>query len=226
MPVGIARFVLLDLYETLAWVDWPKLHMARSRLAAQLGVAADAYQAAWNETLPERQLGRLGGRTGGDVAAVLRIAGVEANPSRVTQISLCEEQVWRDAVSLFDDVVQCLTELRGRGMRLALVSNCSYQTRAVVDGWRLRSYLDVIVLSCELGSTKPDPAIYLYALKRLGSRPEEALLVDDNVEFLDAAARLGVQTRLMCRASPPATESHPGITQLSELLDSLNAPDS
>ena len=225
MSEAIARFVLLDLYETLAWVDWPKLHIARSRVAAQLGVSADAYQAAWSETLPDRQLGRLGGLAG-DVAAVLGVVGVDVSPSRVTEITLCEELAWRDAVFLFDDVVQCLTELRGRGIRLALVSNCSYQTRAVVDGWRLGSYLDLIVLSCELGSTKPDPEIYLYALKRLGGRPEETVLVDDNVEFLDAAARLGVQTRLMCRASPPPTEAHPGIVQLLELLDSLNAPGS
>lgn len=223
MPPAIARFVLLDLYETLARVDWPKLHVARSRVAAQLGVAADAYQAAWNETLPDRQLGRLGGRAG-DVAAVLGIVGIEASPSRVTEITVGEELLWRDAVSLFDDVVHCLTEFRALGMRLALVSNCSYQTRAVVDGWRLGRYLDVIVLSCELGSTKPDPAIYLYALKRLGGGPEEALLVDDNLEFLDAAARLGLQTRLMCRASPPPAEAHPGIAKLSELIDSLNAP--
>lgn len=225
MPAAIARFVLLDLYETLAWVDWPKLHVGRSRIAAQLGVAADAYQAAWNETLPDRQLGRLGGRAG-DVAAVLGIVGVDASPSRVDEITVGEELLWRDAVSLFDDVVRCLTEFRALGMRLALVSNCSYQTRAVVDGWRLGSYLDAIVLSCELGFTKPDPAIYLYALKRLGGRPEEALLVDDNVDFLDAAARLGVQTRLMRRASPPSTEAHRGIAQLSDLLDRLNAPGS
>lgn len=225
MPAAIARFVLLDLYETLAWVDWSKLHAARSRVAAQLGVAADVYQVAWNETLPDRQLGRLGGRAG-DVAAVLRIVGVDATPSRVTEITVGEELLWRDAVSLFDDVLHCLTEFRALGMRLALVSNCSYQTRAVVDGWRLGSYLDAIVLSCELGFTKPDPAIYLYALKRLGGRPEKALLVDDNVEFLDAAARLGVQTGLMCRASPPSTEAHRGIGQLSDLLDRLNAPGS
>ncbi len=144
----------------------------------------------------------------------------------MTEITVSEDLVWRDSVSLFDDVVRCLTELRTRGMRLALVSNCSYQTRAVVDGWRLRRYVDVIVLWCEVGSTKPDPAIYLHALKRLGGQPAEALLVDDTVAFLDAAARLGVQTRLMCRASSPANEAHPVIVQLSELLDGLSVPGS
>ena len=129
-----------------------------------------------------------------------------------------EELLWRQVVSLFDDVEPCLIELRRGGLRPALVSDCAYQTRAVVDGWQLGRHFDAVALSWEVGLAKPDPAIYLHALKLLGGQPEATLLVDDKVEFLDAASRLGIQTRLMCRGSQAASTAHPPLAGLRELV--------
>ena len=59
--------------------------------------------------------------------------------------------------------------------------------------------VDTVVLSCEVGWLKPEPAILEAALERLGVPPEKALLVDDLPSNLDAAASLGLQTVLMAR---------------------------
>ena len=186
-------------------------------MAAKLRVASDAYHQAWEKTLPDRMLGRFGGGRG-DVAAVLGALGVDGGAELEAEIAEGEELLWRQVVSLFDDVEPCLIELRRGGLRLALVSNCAYQTRAVVDGWRLGRHLDAVALSWEVGLAKPDPAIYLHALKVLGGQPEATLLVDDKVEFLDAASRLGIQTRLMCRGSQAASTAHPPLAGLRELV--------
>lgn len=211
------RFVLLDLYDTLAWVDFPGLQAGRAAMAAKLRVTSDAYHQAWEETLAARMLGRFGGGRG-DVAAVLASLGVNAGGTLEVEIAEGEEVLWRQVVSLFDDVEPCLIELRRRGLRLALVSNCAYQTRAVVDGWQLGRHLDAVALSWEVGLTKPDPAMYLHALELLGGQPEAALLVDDSVEFLEAASRLGIETRLMCRGSQAASRAHPRLAGLAELV--------
>jgi epoxide hydrolase-like predicted phosphatase len=51
---------------------------------------------------------------------------------------------------------------------------------------------DVFVTSAEIGVMKPDPHIYQVALHRLGLSPPEAIFVDDFVENIEAARRLGM----------------------------------
>ena len=186
-------------------------------MAARLKVASDVYHQAWEKTLPDRMLGKFGGGRG-DVAAVLGALGVDGGAELEAEIAEGEELLWRQVVSLFDDVEPCLIELRRRGLRLALVSNCAYQTRAVVDSWQLGRHFDAVALSWEVGLAKPDPAIYLHALELLGGQPEDTLLVDDKVEFLEAASRLGIQTRLMCRGSQAASTAHPPLAGLGEFV--------
>jgi HAD superfamily hydrolase (TIGR01509 family) len=207
------------MYETLATVDWSALRAARGPVAERLGVDFDAYQAAWSSTLAERQLGSAGGGAG-DAAQVLGLLGVEASLSVVSEIAHGEEQFWRESVVFFDDVMPFLRELRMNRIPTALVSNCSFQTRAVVDSRGLSDHLDAIVLSCELGAVKPDPAIYMSALEMLGGDPGQTLLVDDTAEFLEGAARLGIQTMRISRR-PGDTGGAGGISSLSELIDLL-----
>jgi FMN phosphatase YigB (HAD superfamily) len=40
---------------------------------------------------------------------------------------------------------------------------------------------------------KPDPAIYRYALDKLGTLPEEALFIDDRQENVDTAIETGMK---------------------------------
>jgi len=51
----------------------------------------------------------------------------------------------------------------------------------------------VLVWSYQLGIAKPDPAIYRYALEKLGTQPAETLFVDDKAENVDAAVALGME---------------------------------
>jgi FMN phosphatase YigB (HAD superfamily) len=84
------------------------------------------------------------------------------------------------------------------------------------------------VLSCDVGWLKPEPAILEAALERLGTRPEQALLVDDLPTNLHAAASLGMRTALMARpggrsvpprdgTAPPEGGSHTRIAGLAEV---------
>jgi epoxide hydrolase-like predicted phosphatase len=67
------------------------------------------------------------------------------------------------------------------------------------DGWAMAEKLgfadcfDVFVTSAEVGVMKPEPRIYHIALERLGISPQEAIFVDDFIENVEAARRLGMQ---------------------------------
>jgi putative hydrolase of the HAD superfamily len=52
---------------------------------------------------------------------------------------------------------------------------------------------DVLVWSYQLRMAKPDPAIYRYVLKELGTRPEETLFLDDKLVNIEAAQALGMK---------------------------------
>lgn len=50
----------------------------------------------------------------------------------------------------------------------------------------------VRIYSCAVGASKPDPVIYREALRACKARAEQALYIDDILEFVQAAQRLGM----------------------------------
>jgi len=62
----------------------------------------------------------------------------------------------------------------------------------VIDDNNLRGIFTYFVNSYNVGARKPDPKIFLEALKISSSLPEETLLVDDSLENVEAAKKLGI----------------------------------
>jgi putative hydrolase of the HAD superfamily len=94
-----------------------------------------------------------------------------------------------------EEVWDLAAAFRRRGGRTAILSN---GVPAVINRVRqhrpLAEYFDAVVVSCEVGCTKPDPRIYQVCLAQLGAQPEATLFVDDRSENLDGAASLGIRT--------------------------------
>ena len=215
MPMNARSAVLLDLYDTLAWGEWPRL---REVMAERIGVTSRDLQAAFDRTRPARGVGAFAGAEE-DLAEVLAACGLDPDPGLVGELLEIEGSFLSDAVHLYDDSIPVL---RARGVRTAVVSNCSRSTRPVVDRLGLESEVDAVVLSFEVGAAKPDPAIYLAALDRLAAQPAETVFVDDQATYCDGAAALGMRTFLIRRAMDPGevhrTDGHPVIRDLGELL--------
>ena len=111
----------------------------------------------------------------------------------VARLAQAEAAAWGEAVHVYPEALPLLRELRQRGLRLGLISNCSCQAGAVVSAIGLRELMDAVVLSCELGVAKPDPAIFRHACRQLGVTPERAMFVADGAfRELEAASDLGM----------------------------------
>lgn len=95
------------------------------------------------------------------------------------------------AMSIDQDMLALLGDLRAAGRPVALVSN-SFGT-ATYDGVELSAVADAIVISAEVGIRKPSRRIYAIACERLGIDPEEAVMIDDLQQNLDGAARIGIE---------------------------------
>jgi len=215
-----AAAYLIDLYDTLVVSDW---YLWRDRLASRLGLDAQVVSDAYSATRPARSVGAYPDAEA-DVVAVLRAASVEPDPALVTDLAREETTYFTRATRLFDDSLPAVRALRTAGAAVALVSNCSNNTRPTIVRLGLDDEFDAVVLSFEVGSRKPEPAIYQHALDRLGARGTDAVFVDDQAAYCDGARALGMDTRLIIRRGviPPEgvsdTDGHQVITDLTALL--------
>lgn len=99
-----------------------------------------------------------------------------------------------------------LMRLRGRGLKLGLISNWDLRLRPLLRALRLESWFDVIVVSAEIGFAKPSPSIFLHAADALGVRPDQILHVgDEPVADVAAARRAGFHAVLLGPSAQPST---------------------
>jgi len=117
-----------------------------------------------------------------------------------------------------------LAELRRRGLKTGLVSNTMYPAElmeARLEEFGLKSLFDVLAFSSAVGWRKPHPAIFRFALGRLGVQPDRAVFVGDRVyEDVGGALRAGlwpVLTHQFRQENPPP--GVPVIRDLTELLE-------
>ncbi|HET9249656.1 MAG TPA: HAD family hydrolase [Actinomycetota bacterium] len=217
------RAVLLDLYDTLAWTEWPTL---RAELEERFGIGEAQLLRAFTTTREARSVGAYADAEG-DLAAVLEAAGVSADPAVVRELHEARMRAFVEhGVHLWDDSVPTLRELRARGVRTAIVSNCDHATRPIVDGLGLPRETDAVVLSFEVGVAKPHAGIYRAALDALEARPEETVFVDDQAAYCEGAETLGIRSFLMLRedAEPAEGVSVPrGRSVLRDLRSLLDA---
>lgn len=92
----------------------------------------------------------------------------------------CYTEAWW---KLEPDTHDTLTVLHNRGYRLGLISNASNtpDLNRLIDNHQLRQYFEIVVISAEEGIRKPDPRIFSKTLKKLGVRPENAIMVGDTL---------------------------------------------
>jgi putative hydrolase of the HAD superfamily len=193
---GAVEAALLDLYDTVARTHWGRFSDA---IAAELGIDKRHLYRAYDVTRSARAVGTFGDQAG-DMRAVVEAAGLEAAPDLIDRLVAMEVDFSRTGIELWEDARPVVSRLRERGVKTALISNCSHSTRPIVDRLGLDELFDTIVLSFEVGSHKPDPAIYLEALRRLGGvPPERAVFVDDQTGYCDGAAALGIGALLIAR---------------------------
>ena len=214
--------VLFDLYDTLVWSHWGQL---TDHVADRIGVDRPTLHRAYDDTRLARGTGEYDSAEG-DMAAVLEAAGVEPDAALIRELTDHERAFLLDGgITLYEESLDVAAQLRARGTKTALVSNCSHSTIAVVEHLGLADALDVIVLSVTAGVSKPDAGIYRAALEGVGTAATAAVFVDDQARYCDGAAALGIGTRLIVRPSSKPVEGvaadtngHAVITDLHALL--------
>jgi beta-phosphoglucomutase len=85
-----------------------------------------------------------------------------------------------------------LAQLKAAGYRLGLASNSVRRTvEEMMERSDLMRYLDVVMSSEDVTQPKPDAEMYVAAMDRLGVRPDETVIVEDNENGVKAAIAAG-----------------------------------
>lgn len=135
---------------------------------------------------------------------------------RAEQGQATPDQVWMEIARLLDLPFEQMPEINRQffgGDRvdfslIALIQRLrpTYTTALLSNTWnvhlentlreslKITDTFDVIISSAAEEIAKPDPRIYQIALEKVKSQPEEAVLVDDNVDNIEGAAALGIRT--------------------------------
>lgn len=90
------------------------------------------------------------------------------------------------------EVVEIARALKSK-YKIALLSNTSSESlNSKLEKYEIIDIFDEIVASSDTGMAKPDRGIFEYTLEKLGIEPNEAIFIDDNKDFANAASVIGI----------------------------------
>jgi putative hydrolase of the HAD superfamily len=127
------------------------------------------------------------------------------------------------AWKVFPDVIPTLDRLKAMGIIMGVISNWDSRLLPTLDNLNLSPYFSVVAVSAIVGSAKPDPGIFKYALEKTHVSPEEAIHIGDTIEFdLEGARGYGIQALLLDRSNSfPANPKHPTVPSLDRIFTFL-----
>ena len=90
-----------------------------------------------------------------------------------------------------DKLVAYIRSIKPR-YKTGIISNAWSEVSEILGGWGILDAFDVIIGSGDEGVMKPDPRIYHLALAGLNVQANEAVFIDDFIENIEGARRLGM----------------------------------
>ena len=134
-----------------------------------------------------------------------------------------------ELIEVFPGILELLEELKNRGYKTGIVTSRLWHTTEMgLKKYDMQQYFDAIVTCDDTDKHKPDPEPVNIALERLGSKPEEAIMIGDSMFDILCAKNAGVRAALVSWALAVSDENKYGenapdyiIEKAEDLLDIL-----
>lgn len=177
--------VFLDAGGVLCHPSWRRVADALTRHGAPVTAEAlaSAEQRATRDIDQASIVGTTDDRSRGWLYfnLVLEHAGVVQNAG--TDAALADLREYHRTANLWEhvepDVVPTLAALKGRGLKLVVVSNANGRLRHLFDRLDLTKWFDHVFDSHEWGVEKPNPRLFQLALEQARSEAERTVHVGD-----------------------------------------------
>lgn len=185
--------VLFDLDDTLH-DDTATFRRAAERVVQDVAAERDVDAAAlfeayvgqaesfWINLAPEHLGTPLVGLRARMWLAALRDVGID-DALLAERCGQSYNRYRKDHLKLWPGALELLVALRGRGLKLGLVTNGFAEThREKLTLLNLEEAFDEIFIADEVGMIKPDPRLFRLACERLGALPRASAMVGDRYE--------------------------------------------
>jgi beta-phosphoglucomutase len=134
------------------------------------------------------------------------VLGHPVDDAYVDEVGGRKEAAFRRAivgrVQLMPGVCVWLERLQAKGYRQAVASSAPFENvEALVDALQIRFFFDTLVSAGNMPS-KPDPAVFIEAARRVGVPPENCTVVEDAVTGVAAACRAGMRCLAVTNTNP------------------------
>ena len=180
------RAVVFDYGMVLTGPPDPEAHAAMLHIT---GLPLDRFESLYWANRPQLDEGKLTGIAFWQ--KFLHEAEINPEPGAVEELNKWDARLWTTQNLV---MLAWQQQLKQRGLLTAILSNISDNVLASVErefDWIHR--FDVLVWSYRVHMVKPDPAIYRYTLAKLGTSPEETILLDDRAVNVEAARAVGMK---------------------------------
>lgn len=173
--------IIFDLYGVLGlngWQDFKQQH----------------FEGRWDLWEPLRILGQkvdAGEATDEEFAEAIALATGETTATVRYQFEHTQPNI-----ELLDFIKN---ELHGK-YKIGLLSNASSDVLPGIFTAEQQELFDARVMSVFIGLAKPDPIMFTHICEKLGVKPSECIMVDDQQRHLDIAERLGMEPVLYSNA--------------------------
>ncbi len=190
--------VIFDLFGTLIQTVSPDDYQRMlAEVAGALRVDSDTFAGVWRATVDERESGFLGG-----ISEILGhtsgAAGRTASAVEIADARLRWLAITREWLTPRNDARATLEVIRGMGVKVGLLSNCSAEVPTLWSTITIADLFDSIVFSCELGAMKPNSSTYQAVAKNLGFNPTQCMFVGDGgARELSGASAVGMKACLL-----------------------------
>ncbi len=196
---GRFEAVVFDFFGTLTL---PVTHATQvaavGPVAAAMGVSPERLMTILAATFNDRCRGRWGSFQS-TMERLAREAGAQLSPEALAAV--CQTRIAGQREHLMRvrrEAEGVLRELRGCGLGIGVVSDCTHELAMAWDQLPLARLVDVRALSVEERVKKPDPHLYLLAAERLAVDPGRCLYVGDGgSNELNGATAVGMTAVLL-----------------------------
>lgn len=194
----VYKAVVFDLFGTLIdCVSQREHEKVLGEMAEVLSAPRKEFQRLWADTYKERATGVFP-TIKDNIIYLCQKLGLTPSQDQVEKAAQKRLDLVKKALNPRPDAVKTLSELRNRGLRVGMITNCSADVPQLWRGTTLSTLVEEPVFSCRVSLIKPDPRIYLLACEKLGVKPETCLYVGDGSSHeLTGAANVGMSPVLI-----------------------------
>lgn len=129
------------------------------------------------------------------------------------------ERVKAEGVPIKKGLIELLTFLKERNIKIALATSTSRQTAEMnLEISATAKFFDALVCGNDVVNGKPHPEVFLTAAERLGEKPGECVAYEDSINGIKSAYGAGMVTVMVPDYIAPTEEITPMISFLCDDL--------